>query len=242
MSKFTFVFLGNGRTGTTSIWSGFRNHSQVSCSIRKERLLQIPPDVFDLEFYIPHNFNTTEDTKVLLDGSPGISRVHLNFFDLMKKNKHTKRVCHLYTVRDDEERIDSYFINLISAYYRHMISAPWWIGRGDEIIYENLLMELEDELNTFKNLENVEKIIGKENMFLVRIDKFNKNMEKIQEFLGLNYEDIRIQQLNKRAEKFNNIKCVRLFNEYKKIIPRELLLDKIKTNKELIYERYKVHE
>jgi len=240
--KYTFVFLGNGRTGTTSIWSGFRGHSQVSCSIRKERLLQIPPDVLDLDFYIPHNFNTTEQTKVLLDGSPGIPRLQINFFDLMKKNRNVKRVCQIYTVRDDEERIDSYFINLLSAYYRHMIAAPWWLGKGDEIIHENILMELESELNTFKYLEQVEKIIGKDNMFLVKIDSFNKYMKEIQQFLNLDYEDIKISKLNQRAEKFSSVECIRVFNEYKKIIPRELLSEKVKINKEMIYERYKVHE
>lgn len=239
--KYTFVFLGNSRTGTTSMWAGLRKHSQISSSLRKERLLQIPHDVNDLEFYIPYNFNLRPSTRVLLEGSPNIPRIYFKFIEYIHKCKLTDRVCYLHTLRDDQKRLDSFIVNMLASHYRNYLPRPWWIDENDELIEDNLIYELTQEAETYEKIRQVEDLIGKDNIFVVRLEKLNDYMKELQEFFRIDYEDIKIGWLNKINTKFPTIDCVRLYRDYRNIV-EERMSEIIKDNNQKIYERYKVHE
>ena len=244
MNKYTFVFLGDSRTGTTSMWVGFRQHTQISTSKRKERLLQIPSDVPNLNFYIDYNFYINDKTKILFEGSPAIIKMKSNFVHLIKDCRKIKRVVQIYTLRNAKERILSYFNNLLFAHYRRGMNKPWWINEDDELIIDNFKHELYNSINSFEYLKKMEEVIGIENMFIVRLDKINSYMKQIQNFLKIDYKDFKIGRYNTTLEKSPTIDCVRLSHDFRRIIEsdsKKIDLE-IEKNKKRIYKRYKVHE
>jgi hypothetical protein len=99
-------------------------------------------------------------------------------------------------------------------------------------------------LSVAQDIIKIEEQIGKENIFLVDLNKINDYSESIQEFLGVEIEDIHIEKLNKIEHKSPTLDAIRIFNSIKDLFEREgdTINQIIDTNLEEIHKRYKIHE
>jgi hypothetical protein len=244
MKYYTYTFLGYPRCGTTSLWTALGKHTQISASRHKERLHFIPEDVPNLNFYVHHGYNLKDNTKVLLDGTPYIFRYKPRFVKLITEMRDVDRTCCVFPLRDDKERVMSFLKHSVVLHYRLSFPRPWFIDDNDQLIPDNTLTEVKMCLSVAQDIIKIEEQIGKENIFLVDLNKINDYSESIQEFLGVEIEDIHIEKLNKIEHKSPTLDAIRIFNSIKDLFEREgdTINQIIDTNLEEIHKRYKIHE
>lgn len=178
------VLLGQSRTGTMSIWNMFKYHPEVSVSVPKEYLAYRD----DLSDYINKAYHVTNRTKVLLDGSPNIfyktKRMERAFKTIEESG--LKDVYQIYTIRDPIEQI----VSMMHIRIRHFIRTgelqPLFFD-GEDIIGEEIHKVCLHVFNEYDLVMRADRLIGKSNIFFVKLEEFKDKQQEIFKFLGVDH-------------------------------------------------------
>lgn len=178
------VFLGMSRTGSTSVWAFFKNHPEVSISIPKE---YITLEKNDLSNYIQKAHFVNNNIEVLLDGSPNIFFKQKRFDNILNslKSQGIDDFKQIYLLRDPIEMLTSRVNINIVRYTRGTIDKPKFIDVNLNIIESGLTDLSTFVLNEYDLLRRVEDSIGKENMFIVKLQEFESRQSEVFNFLGI---------------------------------------------------------
>ena len=100
------TYLGAPRTATTSLFTALSNHKAIAPSVKKELFNEMK---FDQDVYLDQ-FVTTEDTKILLDGTP-CAYHYFNY--IMKMMVEDTPIKIIYPIRDPYDRMYSTILQTI---------------------------------------------------------------------------------------------------------------------------------
>jgi hypothetical protein len=207
--KYTFLILGDSRSGTTSIWTYFNHHTQITSSKIKEMLHRIPEDE-TLKTYVRDGFATTRKTKVLLEGSPNLIGFKPKHIDQIKIIPEVKSVRCLYTIRKPIEKFIStthlYMIN----YQRGRFDIPYFLTRDMKIDSDALFYFFLTECLAFRKIRLMEKKIGRDNLMVMRLNSLASNLDKVFQFLGVDNEPIYFGALNKKVDHAPDVNHLRV--------------------------------
>ena len=237
--KYTFLLLGDNRSGTTSIWSFMRYHKQIAVGIVKERLHRLPIDTPNLSFYIKDNFSTTSKTKILLDGSPNIISFRPTFIDMIKDIPEINRLCCLYTVRPPIERLYSYSHLMMVNYRKGREGKPYFI-KEKRIDHDSLRYFLLKDCTSYWKMRLIEKKIGKSNLLPIQLDKLSDNIHNIFNFLDIDDDPIPFGKINRSIDHAPNIEQLKLRSSIENwVCENSELVDKVnRLDSERIKGRY----
>jgi hypothetical protein len=194
----TLLHVGAPRTGTTSIWNFFKDHTQVSVSIEKEPIWKWDKSS---DSYLD-NFIISNETKVLLDCTPIIVLLHEKRQYFRDLDNIVDRRCCLYTVRSDAmRRVMSYLEVLLADYYLREQNSI--LIRFGKISMEKLEFIATEYVNDFKLLQMIEEYFGEKNVFVVSLKNFNNDRIKLFDFLDIDSSD-KLLEHNKNQTQFEN--------------------------------------
>lgn len=160
------IIPGLGRTGTKSLWKFFGKYPEVASSKLKEpiRINKV------LDNYL-ENFNITDQTKMLFDGTPELTNSYLIHDLLLHPDIDV-----IYQIWFDRNPLDR--IKSLKGKYKRM---PKYKKISDEI--------QEIPVDDGVSLERAKSILGHQNIFISKIDEPNVE-RKIEHFLGLGETNI----------------------------------------------------
>jgi len=226
------VLLGHTRSGTTSIWTFFKKHPEVSVSVSKEFILE---NLYDLSNFVEDAFCIHNQTKVLLDGSPDLfysDRIDL-VLDSIKKYPIINEVVLIYSIREAIEHLISVTNASIRRYLNGHTQECNFLDEKMNINKEKFHFFCQKYLNHHYNyLITAEKKIGRKNLFLVNLSDFERKQLEIFNFLDISTNKIyKFPKINTSWElgyTFNQLKLksqtIKLINdkrdEYEAIIQK----------------------
>jgi hypothetical protein len=204
MKRYTFTILGDNRSATTSMWSCFRYHPQISSCILKEMLHRIPMED-DLKDYISLNFSVTSKTKVLLDGSPNLIGFRPKFIDKIRDLPDVKRLCCLYILRSPIERLKSYTHLLMVNYRNRRTDLPYFVGKDMSVDDGAMMHFFVKECSSFWKIRRIEQKIGMDNLLIIKLGELEQNLSNIFNFLEIDDAEIKIPKVNRSLDLAPNI-------------------------------------
>jgi len=238
MRKYTFVILGDNRSGTTSIWSSFRYHTEICSGKLKEKLHRLPEDINNLLFYVKDNFATTSNTKVLLDGSPNLISFRPRFIDLLKELPEVERLCCIYTVRKPIERLYSYSHICLLNHYKRDYPIPYFITDDLKVNEHSMHYMFHIECLFYRKIRLMEHKLGRDNLYVLSLNSLSENLYNIFDFLSVDKQVIPIKRINRSVDYSPTMEYLRIkadINKWVKknqqMIERTSELDKEKINK-----------
>jgi hypothetical protein len=237
--KYTYVFLGQGRTGSTSLWRMLRDHPQIAPSVEKE-FLQFDPMLSIAEYN--KGFLIKNKTRVLLNGAAGSTKYCLKFVSQAKKENENVRVCCIYVLRDERIRLISYYDLVNKANERRNIQLEPVFTDG-KLDYNKLKIKILYDIYLHNFLEEIERAIGRENILSLKLESIEEQQSKIYDFLKIEDMKLKFPKLN-TTNRFNptidslrdKIKIISLVNEIFNKTTSQISDEQI----ELIHERYKL--
>jgi hypothetical protein len=181
------IFLGPPRTATTTIFTALGKHPEIACSKVKEPLNYfenkntLPKNYFD-------NFYITENTKVLLDGTPLLL---LFPYDQIKIHKKV-----IYPVRRPFDRLYSGIkLNMINSYLKPNETYPPNYKIDKYRIDENkLLIYIKQRVDSVYIKRAFDMTSNKKDVLIFRFGEWD--IQKILKFIGVYPMDIEIEKLN----------------------------------------------
>ncbi|MHA1814868.1 MAG: hypothetical protein ACTSX1_02600, partial [Candidatus Heimdallarchaeaceae archaeon] len=190
--KYTYVFLGQGRTGTTSLWRMLRDHPQVAPSTTKEfPQFDTIPTIADYN----KGFLITNKTKVLLNGLAESKDSCIDFVNQAKKENEDVRVCCIYVLRDAKERLISYY-DLINKAFNIRGLTHRSIFTDGKIDFYKLQQNTIQDILEYNYIEEVEYCVGRDNILIVKFGEVERKQNKINEFLEIDNVKLKFPKLN----------------------------------------------
>ncbi len=176
MTNKTLLNLAPGKNGTTSVFEFLSNHPQIEASNPKE-----PQSGFQREFPIV-TFKTPEkyykvwekDNDVYLDGTPGILCSTVRFSQEITKTLKFNKYKLIYILRNHLK----YYTSLL---YTNGIIEP--LLYPEHFLYSD-------------QLDRAEKNLGKENIFVVKLDEIEERQKEIFTFLDIDHHTFKFPHLN----------------------------------------------
>jgi|WetSurSiteA1Bulk_404760.scaffolds.fasta_scaffold00418_10 hypothetical protein len=182
--SYTLVLSGLPGTGSFSFWHAFGFHPEIERSSEKE-----PATLFSYRIFVPtsdnyisHYYKITEKTKVLLDGSITPTTDYIKFLMTVKD---INRICCVFRIRDLKQMILSQISSYTAAFFNNFIPRPEFLNEDYSINFDNLYFHILETVNQHTHIENVEKILGKNNILIVALHSFFENQKTILSFFGV---------------------------------------------------------
>lgn len=160
------IIPGLARTGTKSLWRFFKTHHQIAASINKE-----PLRLYELDENYCDRFDITEQSKYLFDGTPELTNTGI--IDELKNHKDIDNIYQIWFDKDPLKRLKSLLKRLITLTTAEMNTVPKQFFSQD--------MDFQ--------LERAQELLGKENVFVGKIDTINIERH-IETFLGIDNTNI----------------------------------------------------
>lgn len=178
------VLLGLPRTGTMSVWGFFKNHPEISISIPKEYLRMHEAN---LHGYIERAHFINNNIKVLVDGSPGLF-FKVREFKIMLGSLRRQGIFEivlLYNIRDPIKQLISMIDRRIWAYRKGWMTLPEYITDCFKIKEKEMYDLCKFIVDEYEYLRIIEDHLGKENIYFVKLEEFEKRQKEIFNFLGV---------------------------------------------------------
>lgn len=237
-----FLLAGNGiyRAGSTSLWRFLKMHPEISVTIPKEYTW-----INDLNYrgYISKAYNLLPEQKVLFDGAPGLFVEPLKFKKVIENHKKIRAITKsvfIYIYRKDSfYRTMSMFNQNVKRYFRGRIDRPLYLN-PDHTVKETGIPSKMIFFDDFKMLKQIEKEIGFENMFVVKLEEIEEKQNLLYDFLEISQVRNKFPHVNATDDLPCSIDSLRT---RQKIIDRfvkmkESIDELIKKNETLIDRRY----
>ena len=226
----THAFLGAPRTATSSIWTVFKRHDEVACSIRKEPFNFSPKRDDFPEFYFKE-FERTDKTKVLLDGTPAA----YHYFH-GKINKLRLPIKIVYPMRNAYDRIYSTIKQMVLTHaLKPYLYKPHPFMRGKFDIDVDMLKYFIPTLLDYENISRA--FIVSDHVFIFKFE--DMRIWDICEFLGVRPIDVEMPKLNvmtKSWEAEYSKSCKEKVDNF--FHDNKWLDDMIKADKERVLENF----
>lgn len=187
MKKYTVLISGLAATASTSFWYSFGFHPQIVRSRNKEIYMYFLRLKNKNSKYIPFTYNSLyEETKILLDGSVYAAHDE-NFINFIKETETVNRICCIFRIRPSEERLFSHISVYIKKYLdlKRDDERPGYINRDKSIDYDVLKVSIEDILNEYDVIMRTINLLGKENIFIGKIEEMFTKQKQIFDFLEI---------------------------------------------------------
>ena len=205
MSDYTFLILGDNRSGTTSIWTSFDYHPQICSGTMKEELHRLPLDTTDLSSYVNVNFYPSSKTKILLEGSPNLISFRPRYIDFLKELPQVKRLCCIYTIRKPIERLYSYSHIGLANTYRREHPNPYFMTEDLQVRESSMRYMFHMECLYYRKIRLMEKKVGKDNLFVVNLHNLFENFYNICDFLNIDRQMVPRKKLSRTVDHSLNI-------------------------------------
>lgn len=224
------AFLGSPRTATTSLWKTLSKHKEITGSIIKEPFNDsIKKVIFPISYL--NEFKITEDTKVLLDGTP--AAYHF-FYDKVSKIEMPIRI--IYPMRDQYDRIYSTIKQMVITYskWKKYPNPHPFMERRYEIDIEKLKHVVPAMLD-YENLKNAYRVTN--DVLIVKWEDLN--IWDICEFLGVEPIDIELPKQNSMIETWNSSHSKKAKEQLDNFFHNNKKLDYlIKEDRRKVYENF----
>jgi len=172
----TLLNIGPAKNGTTSVFNFLGKHPEIELSITKEPLME----GYSMERPDEYYSLWRRDNKVWLDGTPGFFTKAATRFSIETAK----------SLKFDEIKL----IYLIRPHFKYFISTM--INMGTKIV-----MLLPEHYLYSNVLERTAKRLGKENIFVIRLDKVEEKQSEIWKFLNVD-DDVYKYKLPVENESF----------------------------------------
>lgn len=238
--KYTYVFLGHGRTGSTSLWRMYRDHPQVAVSINKEHLQFT--DMTTIEDY-NQGFIINNNTRVLLNGVTNSTKYCLDFVKQATKESLDARVCCIYVLRNPIDRLISYYDLVNKANTRRQLQLEP-VFTDDSLDLMKLQMNILNDIHEYAYLQEIERAIGLDNILVIKLEDIKEKQSKVCEFLKIDVIDLKFQKLNTTHSFTPTVETLqdklKIIDLIKTLLTEKTIKDISDEQIELIHKRYNV--
>jgi len=219
MKKYTLLLSGLAATGSNSFWFSFGFHPEVARSKYKEILTQFVRLGDNKTDYLSFAYNISEKTKVLLDGSAS-PLLHKPYFNYLKSLEYINRICCIFRLRSSEDLMFSHCTIFIKQFLfsKKELDRPAYLDQDKNLNYEILKQVMRSILNQYHFINEAINLLGKENVFVIKLSEMFEKQTKIFNFLDVNPNIIVPPViLQKRKGIYYNDEHLKLMKEVEKV-------------------------
>lgn len=232
--KFTLVNIGPSRSASTSLFSMLSQNEYSAC-LRFKELFHQSNYVKKIESYITNFVGIKNNTITLIDGTTSYyNHFYMPYFLRVIGKDYINEVKYIHILREPLDRIKS----LMKFKYQQgcVESIPYLkIYPEDKDLNENAFFTYFTLHSNLYILKTAEFVLGRQNIMLVKLDEIEKNKKRIYDFCGLPCDDVKMEQLNKSNDNFND----KVENLYDRFMNRTTL-DFLELERNFIHEKYGV--
>jgi len=209
--KYTLLFLGMARTGTSTLWYNLNLHPQISATKIKEPIVLKPYLTLNEKTYL-NLFEVKKDSKVLVDGSPN-PFFYKTFWKVCKEYSFVKDIKCIFCLRDPliklYSQINQCFKNYAFKNYQYLFLVDETNIEPDRI--KEMLY-----INDFTMLNTIEKHLSRDQIMLFHLNELQYKRREILDFLEVDFIPGSFLYKNSSKENPCSIKQLKLLYQLKK--------------------------